>query len=275
VTRVASAQHGVIGRAQALAAGLSPSAIKRRVKAARWIRLLPRVYRVGGASATGRQGMMAATLWAGDGGLLSYRAGGVLWGLDAVTGDVLEVTAPKRLSSDVVIAHRAPAFPPIDRDAFDAIPVTSPTRTLIDLATVLGPDSLELALEDALRRGLTSRRPWPGALRERSGGQASMGLTRAGLPRPVPQYEIRNRGRLIARVDLAYPDLRIAIEFDSDRWRSGRRRREADMERRNSLTAAGRHVVHVSRSELSAGARRPSRRSGPWFSLDLATDKRC
>jgi very-short-patch-repair endonuclease len=55
-------------------------------------------------------------------------------------------------------------------------------------------------------------------------------------------------------VDLAHPDFRIAIEYDSDRWHSGRRRREADAERRNRITAAGWHVVHVTAAELAAGA---------------------
>jgi hypothetical protein len=224
--------------------------------------------------------MMAATLWAGDGALLSYRAAGVLHGFDGVTADRLEVTASRRLRSGPVLAHFAPPFPAIDRDVVDTIPVTSPTRTLIDLAAFLGPDALELALEDALRRGLTSRARIQYRLRELEGhgrngcgalrallvdgrGRAHSGsapevtlrriLTRAGLPRPVPQHEIRHRGRLIARVDLAYPDLQIAIEFDSDRWHSGRQRRAADLERRNRLTGLGWHVVHVSWSELSAG----------------------
>jgi very-short-patch-repair endonuclease len=280
VTRIATGQHGVISYDQALETGLTRAAIQRRATAGRWIRLLPRVYRVGGAPATGRQGMMAATLWAGAGALLSHLAAGVLHGLDGVTADGLEVTASKRLRSGAVLAHFAPPFTVIDRDVVDGIPVTSPTRTLIDLAGVLDADSLEFALEDALRRGLTSRARVGHRLREMEGhgrsgcaslralldvarGQTHSGsapevrlrraLSRAGLPPPARQHEIRHRGRLIARVDLAYPDLRIAVEFDSERWHGGRRRREADMERRNRLTALGWHVVHVGWSELSAG----------------------
>jgi Transcriptional regulator, AbiEi antitoxin len=157
IARLAMRQHAVISYGQAIDAGLSRMAISRRVDAGRWVRLLPRVYRVGGAPATGRQGMMAATLWAGEGALLSHRAAGVLHGLDGVKAEHLEVTASKRLRSGVVLAHYAPPFTAIDRDVLDAIPVTSPTRTLIDLAGILCPDDLELAFEDARRRGLTSR----------------------------------------------------------------------------------------------------------------------
>jgi hypothetical protein len=274
-------QHAVISYGQAIDAGLSRMAISRRVDAGRWVRLLPRVYRVGGAPATGRQGMMAATLWAGEGALLSHRAAGVLHGLDGVKAEHLEVTASKRLRSGVVLAHYAPPFTAIDRDVLDAIPVTSPTRTLIDLAGILCPDDLELAFEDARRRGLTSRARLGYRLRELEGhGRVGCGALRAlvadgrgrthsgsapevrlrrriirsGLPRPIPQYEIRHRGRLIARVDLAYPELRVAIEYDSERWHSGRRPRESDLERRNRLTALGWHVVHVTGTELAAGA---------------------
>jgi hypothetical protein len=192
--------------------------------------------------------MMAATLWAGDDALLSHRAAGVLHGLDGVTADRLEVTAPKRLRLGVVIAHRAPPFPAIDRNVVAGIAVTSPTRTLIDLAAVLGTNELELALEDALRRGLTSRArigyrlhelEGPGrggcaalrSLLEDGRGRPHSGsapevrlrrlITLAGLPTPVPQHQIRQSGRLIARVDLAYPDFQIAIEYDSERCTRG------------------------------------------------------
>ena len=274
VARIATRQHGVVSHAQAIDAGMSRSAISRRVDAGRWVRVLPRVYRIGGAPATGRQGMMAATLWAGDAALLSHRAAGVLWDLDGVKASRLEVTAPKRLRSGVVLAHRGSPIPLIDRRVVDAIPVTSVTRTLIDFAGVLDRDALELALEDALRRGLTNRARIRHRLRELEGhGRRGCGglrelvedgrgrppsgsapevrlrrlLVRAGLPRPVTQYEIRDRGRLVARVDLAYPDLRIAIEFDSERWHSGRRRREADLDRRNRSPAV------TGTSSMSAG----------------------
>ncbi len=76
VARIATRQHGVVSQAQAIDAGMSRSAISRRVDAGRWVRVLPRVYRIGGAPATGRQGMMAATLWAGDAALLGQPPGG-------------------------------------------------------------------------------------------------------------------------------------------------------------------------------------------------------
>jgi hypothetical protein len=40
-------------------------------------------------------------------------------------------------------------------------------------------------------------------------------LRQNGLPAPVPQFEIFDQGRFVARVDFAYPDERIVIEYDS------------------------------------------------------------
>jgi hypothetical protein len=39
-------------------------------------------------------------------------------------------------------------------------------------------------------------------------------VLRAGLPPPVAQFEVRHRGRFVARVDCAYPEHRLAIEYD-------------------------------------------------------------
>ena len=40
-------------------------------------------------------------------------------------------------------------------------------------------------------------------------------LRRHGLPAPVPQYEVWDQGRFVARVDAAYPEARLAIEYQS------------------------------------------------------------
>ena len=60
-----------------------------------------------------------------------------------------------------------------------------------------------------------------------------------GLPRPVAQFEVRDAaGRLIGRVDLAYPEWRIAIEYDGDHHR-GRVAYRDDQRRANALRVAG------------------------------------
>lgn len=119
--------------------------------------------------------------------------------------------------------------------------ITDPTRTLIDLSAVLDSERLELAVESALCRGLTTeprlrlrarqlrkqgrRGPAPllRLLDRRAAGRAESSgevlllqlLRAAGIEAPVRQHRL---GRW--RFDLAWPELRVAVELDGDHHRS-------------------------------------------------------
>jgi hypothetical protein len=58
-------------------------------------------------------------------------------------------------------------------------------------------------------------------------------LRRHGFPEPFTQYKIRCAGRFVARVDAAYPEWRIAIEYDSYEYHAGRKAHDRDNARRN------------------------------------------
>ncbi|HEX2057284.1 MAG TPA: DUF559 domain-containing protein [Actinomycetota bacterium] len=78
---------------------------------------------------------------------------------------------------------------------------------------------------------------------------------RSGLPRPVRQHRITDNGKLVARVDFAYPDSLVAVEVDGYRWHSGRRAwsrdlTRRDLTRRNRLTSLGWRVLHVTHDDL-------------------------
>lgn len=87
-------QNGIIGRGQALALGMTPSAILWRLRSGRWQRLLPGVY----ATFSGRPDRLcrlwAAVLRAGPGAVLSHRTAAEIWGLTAESSDVIHVTVP-------------------------------------------------------------------------------------------------------------------------------------------------------------------------------------
>jgi hypothetical protein len=148
----------------------------------------------------------------------------------------------------------------------DNIPVTAPTRTLIDLASVLDDDALEDALHDAVRRKLVQPRTLEARLesmqrRGRTGtgnllrlvrgltpGNVSGSrwenkvrrlLVRSGLPEPVRQYVITDEhGVFVARPDLAYPENRLYIEYDGKQHERPRQR-DDDLDRQNRLSAVG------------------------------------
>jgi hypothetical protein len=52
--------------------------------------------------------------------------------------------------------HYDPDLRPEDVTTLDGIPITTPARTLLDLATCVDDDELEQALANAIRRGLTT-----------------------------------------------------------------------------------------------------------------------
>jgi very-short-patch-repair endonuclease len=74
-----------------------------------------------------------------------------------------------------------------------------------------------------------------------------------GLPRPVAQYEVRHHGRFVARVDFAYPDERIAIEYDSYEFHTGVVARDRDAVRRRALLSVDWRVVPVTNADLKSG----------------------
>lgn len=79
-------------------------------------------------------------------------------------------------------------------------------------------------------------------------------LRAAGLPEPARQHEVWQGSAFIGRVDLAYPEARIAIEYDSDEFHSGRRATRRDRARRHELIAAGWLPVDIGPAELRQGA---------------------
>ena len=270
---LAATQHGLVTDEQAAELGLSDRALRRRLAAGVWDRPLPGVLRCAGSPRSGRQAAMAAALWAGPGTLISHATAGVLWQLDGVATTRVEVTVPEPLHPrhPGVVVHRTAKLLDIDRSPTDGIPVTSVLRTLIDLASTLALEHLELAVEDAMRRRLTTpgQLAWrvdePDARRRRGSARLRtlLGergrdriadssaevllqrlLVRHGLPRPHRQHPVEHAGQTI-HVDLAYPEVRLAIEFDSIRWHTGRQRIERDAQRRNLLRAAGWQAVYV------------------------------
>ena len=150
------------------------------------------------------------------------------------------------------------------------IAVTSPGRTLLDLAAIVPAAVLERCVDDALRgRHATGdelvgrlrqekRRGQPGALLLRLlEGRASSGLAdsagvdrvhrwiiRAGLPAPVLGLSIVVAGRQLV-LDLAYPPEKIAIEFNGWEYHQMRSRMDADHVRTTELELAGWLVIVV------------------------------
>ncbi|MFA5892171.1 MAG: type IV toxin-antitoxin system AbiEi family antitoxin domain-containing protein [Actinomycetota bacterium] len=278
LAKIARAQHGVFTRAQALASGFNARMIDRRVMSGVWERAHPGVYRLGGAPVTWRQMLLATCLAAGPEAVASLRSAAVVWGLPGFAPGRFELSVPRsgrRARAGSV--HHPRALPAIDVTEVDGIPVTTPARTLVDIAGIVAADVVEEALDDALRRGIVTiaqvrrrtrdldarGRPGSGVLAKLLDARAGpaevpqsvfetrllRALRKAGLPKPAVQHEVRTpRGRAV--LDFAYPEPRVAIEADGFRWHSSRQQWDHDRARRNALTALGWTVIHVTWPEL-------------------------
>jgi very-short-patch-repair endonuclease len=283
--RIAAAQHGVVSRSQAWESGILKHGVQDRIRSGLWTVVLPGVYRLSGAPVTWEQELMAACLWAREGAAVSHRAAAAMWRLEGFLPGALEISTIRDLKAPAqrLTIHRVLNLDSSDLASLAGIPVTSPARTLLDLCgprIVNDRAVLEVAMDDALRRRLTSRPrlEWtlnrlgrqgrPGTkimkqlLQERapaSGVSASELETRliktlraANLPLPHCEYPIKDRGELLARVDLAYPEAGLAIEADGYRFHSGRVAWQRDRRRRNALTSRGWRVLHVTWDDLRA-----------------------
>lgn len=79
-------------------------------------------------------------------------------------------------------------------------------------------------------------------------------ITAAGLPEPAVQHEVFHQRRLIARVDLAYPELKIAIEYEGDGHRTSKEQWRRDIRRQRDLEDRGWIVIRLTQHDLGAGA---------------------
>jgi very-short-patch-repair endonuclease len=270
--KLAGRQHGLLTAAQARSLGLDASAVSRRVGGGLWERILPGVYRIAGAPATGRQAALAGVLWAGEGAVVSHRAAGALWSIAGAETTRVEVTVPyaRARRHAAVRVHRTGAMPTLDQSEVHGIPVTSPARTIIDLGSVLRGEDLEAAVEDVFRRRLCRPAFLEWRLRELGGkGRAGAGelaamlgrrgddvaaleyrlevkmwrlLAGSGLALPERQYTVRADGTWY-RLDFAWPDGKIAVEGDGYDSHGGRLAFVRDHRRLAALGAAGWRVL--------------------------------
>jgi len=282
VARWAARQHGLVTRRQVLDAGGGRGLIAHRLHIGRWVLVGAGVYRLAGTPVTWKQRALAACLVAGPGAVVSHRSAAVLWGISGFRPGPVEITVQMGRSSRNALArvHRSSD---VEATVRDRVPVSRPARTVVDLAAVVSGTGLEEAVDDVLCRRLVSLgelvrrarelgpRRGSGALREvleawnpgaLPAGVAEMRVVRplvvAGLPHPVRQHEIRSGGELVARVDLAYPRERVAIELDGFRWHAGRGPFRSDRIRGNRIEASGWRLLRAAPEddgELVAAAR--------------------
>jgi very-short-patch-repair endonuclease len=259
VWRLARAQQGVVALFQLLELGYTMSAIKHRVAKGRLHPARRGVYAVGRPELTRKGDWMAAVLSCGQAAVLSHQSAAALWAISDEQGAVIHVSISGggvRCQGDIV-AHRRSALRE-DATRCMGIPVTTPTRTLLDIATRLPPSELEAAVNAADKRDLVDPERLRRELDEREGQQgvrplralldrATFTLTdselerrfmpiarRAGLGKPQTQARVNG-----FRVDFYWPDLGLVVETDGLRYHRTPTQQARDRLRDQAHTAAG------------------------------------
>jgi hypothetical protein len=250
---------------------------RRRLEGHSWRRLFPDVYLHRDVPVTHEVRARAATLLL-PGAVVTGRSAAVLWGVRLVddTADV-EVTLPPSAHPRRVpgLRVRRAVVNPGDVLPRLGVPVTSAEATAVRLAAVLPREDAVVAVDQLVAtgfvalvtiRGLAAAGRGPGSARARAVCALADGLAESpqetrlrlliggsGLPAPVAQFRVVDEGRFIARVDFAWPELKVALEYDG-LWHAESGQFAKDRQRLNRLQAAGWRVVFVTAADL----RRPA-----------------
>ncbi len=256
---------------EAVASGLLTRA---QLRSGAWRRLFRDIYVDARSDVTDRTRCEAVSRWLlPDGGAIAGRSAAALAGVWEPPGSV-EIVAPPGApvhSMPGLTVHQGTLFPG-DVTVRDGMPVTSALRTCWDLALWLRVDEAVAVTDVLLARRLVT----PAGLRQYAAGHAGVRgwramsrvvrladggaespqesrlrvrLVLAGLPTPVTQHVVRAGRRFVARLDLAWPEYRVAVEYDG-LWHRDPDQFHRDRRRLNQLLAEHWIVLHVTAPRL-------------------------
>ncbi len=283
---LAANQLGVVSRSQVRALGMSDSAIRHAVATGHLHPVFRGVYALGPGRREERGRLFAATLACGEKTVVSHRSAAALMGLLDTAPVSIDVIAPGKrgVSIDGIRRHDVRRPQLWETGTFDGIPCTSPGRTLVDLAGVVGTRTLRSAFERAAARklldlvaieasigrgGRTGTRAvrglldqWRGAAPVLAAGRLKSPLeakilpllAKRGLPMPLSNAPVElAEGRRI-EVDFLWPEHRFVLEADSRAFHATDVAAERDRWRDRELMRVGFSTMRVTWEEAEREA---------------------
>jgi very-short-patch-repair endonuclease len=206
--------------------------------------------------------------------VLSGRSAAVWWGVDlAGPYDDVECTVPPSCRAGTARGLRVTrrALAPEEVATRGGVAVTTPLRTALDLARIQPLEDAVVALDRFLLsrrvalgdlRTAAARLSGPGCRAVRAAVARADGLAQSPqetrlrlrlhasrLPRPVAQYEVRDARGFVACVDFAWPEARVAVEYDGW-WHGQPQNVPKDRRRLNRLSAADWTVIFATADDV-------------------------
>lgn len=278
---VAEAQGGHITWAQLMTCGLSRNQVGRRCRTHGWVRVLPRIYRVGGVRDSFESRLDAVTLWLGDDGYFCSATAAFLLGLEGVSRPNRIVVARASVPSvppwlKVVRFNGEPARPRLIRGRRIA-PVE---RVLLDLAGEIPALNLGRALDDSLRRGLTTIARLDSFLRTSQGRKGAGVLRRMLRTRDLRDEKVRTEfeTRMLAILrridspvdadhevivrrerfvlDFYFPEVLLGVECHSLKWHLGHEAFKNDVRRHRLIASTGIELLFFTWDEVTSSPAR-------------------
>jgi Protein of unknown function (DUF559)/Transcriptional regulator, AbiEi antitoxin len=275
---LAGRQHGYITRAQLLAIGLQPHTIKRRVAVGRLIPVHAGVYAVGHVNRTPVARAAAAVLACGDQAVLSHGSAATLWGLNKYWDMPFEVTVTALRTRNGIKVHRSRTLARRDITRQLGIRVTTPARSVLDIAPQLTDKRLTRVVNNARHNRILhlddladvlKRNPnHPGTKRLWPFTEGRRGITRSdledafiafaqrhGLPAPETNVPL-----LAYVVDVLFATERVIVEVDSWEFHRFKTSFESDRDRDADLLAAGYQTVRITDERMKTDPEHEARR---------------
>jgi very-short-patch-repair endonuclease len=273
VAERAAEEWGVLSLDELRECGLGREAVRVRVRSG-WLHQLYRaVYAVGHLAISHQGRFLAAVKSLGTDAVLSHFSAAALWGFVEWDERRPEVTVPRDgiARRPGIRVHRTSVLEPKDRMRHEGIPVTSPARTLVDLAAVVNYKLLRTAVRRAQSRRRVSVPQLVATIRRLGPRRGTVNLNRILATGPAPtRTELEdvvldlilegglahpdvNRPLLLAgrRVipDFRWPKQHVVVEADSAAWHDNPTARQDDAERQALLEAHGDRVLRVTWSQ--------------------------
>jgi very-short-patch-repair endonuclease len=267
LANLADRQWGVVGLAQLRALGFSDGAVKHRVRVGRLHRVQRGVYAVGHRALRVEGRRLAAVLACGPRAVLSHRSAAAHWGLLATDQERVDVTAPaSRHGVPGIRLHRTRSLDAQDTANHEGIPITTVSRTLLDLAATARSDQLERALAQAMHLQRYDHRAITDVITRSNGHRGTKVLAqatkqepqitksawetrmltlvrKARLPEPICNRPLHVPDYGECKPDFYWPAHNLIVETDG--WEAHRTLAafRADRAKDAALTAAGYRVV--------------------------------